>query len=660
MESAMKETVLESLQRSLTEAVLNVIEKRAPGTPLPDPLAWGAPKNPEYGDLASNAALLLTKPLRANPMVLAEEMAEPLRACPWVERLTLAKPGFINIALNRAALGRMLAEPLEMKGDFGRGRAGEGKSVLIEFVSANPTGPLHVGHARHAAVGDTLARLLDASGWKVHREFYINDAGNQIQTLALSLRTRVLQILGEPIELPADAYPGDYILFYAWDFLRDVEPKPAAGIDSTALFNGTDAEHFSTKPKDAPAEPAAELVDGQPVSDDVRARIAAGQRAWIEKARAVLVDAVGADAVEAARVRFAAMDQADYSVSAKARLLEMIQNTLASLRVRFDVYFSETSLYKNGEVRATIEELKKSGATYEQDGALWLRSTEKGDDKDRVLVKSDGSYTYLVPDLAYHRDKYFRRGGAFGSTGPDLLVNLFGSDHDGYPPRLKAGLDFLGCPPEKLNVLIMRLVFLVREGERLDMGKRSGNFVSARDLLDEVGCDVLRFFLLQRSPNSEINFDLDLAREHSDRNPVFKIQYAHARICSLFRRAEERGMAWRGPRDTDIESLVAAEEKDLLREVARFPEMVDRATRALEPHTITVYLLGLAELFNRYWSQAKIDPEYRMIDEASPERTQARLSLAAAIRTTAANGLLLLGVDAPERMEREEPDAETT
>jgi len=652
----MRETVFDSLQRALTEAVAAVIERHGPGTPLPDPLTWGAPKNPEYGDLASNAALLLTKPLRANPLKLAEEIAGSIRSCPWVERLSVAKPGFVNIALSRAALGRMLAEPLELRERFGQGSHGAGKSVLIEFVSANPTGPLHVGHARHAAVGDSLARLLEAAGWKVHREFYINDAGNQIQTLGISLRTRVLQILGDDIDLPADAYPGDYILYYAWDFLRRMDPRPAEGIDDSKLFDGKDAEHFSTRLPDE-AEAAREREESA-AADDALNRIKAGQREWIAKARKAILEKRGRDAIDAARNQLAVLDSAIFSEFAKSSLLEMIQHTLGDLRVHFDAFFSETSLYRKGAVEDTVKELREAGATYEREGALWLRSTEKGDDKDRVLIKSDGSYTYLVPDLAYHRDKYHRRGGKSGESGPDLLVNLFGSDHDGYPPRLKAGLDFLQCPPDKLHILLMRLVFLVRQGARLDMGKRSGNFVSVRDLLDEVGCDVLRFFLLQRSVNAEINFDLDLAREHSDRNPVFKIQYAHARICSLFRRAEERGITWRGSDEKNVESLVAAEEKDIIRELARFPEMVDRAARALEPHTITVYLLGLAELFNRYWSQAKIDPAYRMIDEAAPERTQARLSLAAAIRVTIANGLHLLGVDSPERMEREDSDSD--
>ncbi len=652
----MKETVFHSLTQLLANAVQELIDRKAPGTPLPDSLSWGAPKNPEYGDLATNAALMLAKPLRSNPLKLAEELAEPIRQSPWVERLSVAAPGFVNIALSRDALGRMLAEPHEQGPKFGHGTAGSGQSVLLEFVSANPTGPLHVGHARHAAVGDTLARLLQAAGWKVHCEFYINDAGNQIETLGRSFRTRILQLLGEDDQLPADGYPGDYLLYYAWKFLRTVDPRIAEGVDDKNLIGDTDPHRFSTSQQGD----ARRLETDDAAEQDAASRREAAQNDWIQRASHRLLDARGTEAVQHARNHIASLGLSLFSDYAKGRLLEMIKRTLTDLRVHFDAFFSESSLYLKGAVESTLQELKASGGTYDHEGAIWLRSAEKGDDKDRVLVKSDGSYTYLLPDLAYHRDKYHRRGGALGEHGPDLLINLFGSDHDGYPPRLKVGLDYLACPPDKLHILLMRLVFLVREGERLDMGKRSGNFVSARDLLDDVGCDVLRFFLLQRSANSEINFDLDLAREHSDRNPVFKIQYAHARICSLFRKAQERGFAWNGFRKSDIEHLVAAEEKDLIREIARLPETVERAARALETHPISVYLLGLAELFNRYWSQAKVDPEYRMIDPDTPARTQARLSLAAAIRIAIANGLHLLGVEAPERMEREEEAEEET
>jgi len=649
----MPERVLLSLERHLRDACARLMEAAAPGAPLPEPLIWGPPRNPEYGDLSSNAAMLLAKPLKKNPFAIAEELASALAALPEVERLSVARPGFLNAVLSREALGRMLLEPIEEGAAFGRTEAGAGqmgRSVLIEFVSANPTGPMHVGHARHAAVGDSLARLLDAAGWRVHREYYINDAGNQIQTLGRSLRTRVLQILGDPAPLEENGYPGDYLIWTAWDYLRTAEPQLLAGVDEQDLIGNSDVERFSTK---------AILPDKSDNSDQPGRPDAApcAQRAWIERAHKRLVETHGAAAVNAARARAETLAPEVFAEYAKTRMLDMIRATLTALRCPFDSFFSETRLYKEKLVEAALDELRAAGATYESEGALWLRSTDRGDDKDRVLVKSDGAYTYLLPDVAYHRNKFLRRGGAFGDRGPDMLINLFGSDHDGYAPRLKAALSLLGLPAEHLNILLMRLVFLVREGERLDMGKRSGNFVSARDLLDDVGCDVLRFFLQQRSANSEINFDLDLAREHSDRNPVFKIQYAHARVCSLLRRAEERGLAWRGPSPTDIEHLTAAEEKDLIREIARLPEVIANCARALEPHPIAAYLLGLADLFNRYWSLAKTDPEYRMIVPETPERTQARLTLAAAFRVALANGLALLGVSAPERMEREEDES---
>jgi arginyl-tRNA synthetase len=649
----MSEYVLNALKSLLSQAVSTLIERRAPGTPTPELLGWEPPKNPEYGDLSTNAAMTLAKPLRTNPLVLAEELLTLLPSSPWIERYSVSKPGFVNLVLSREALGRMLTEPLEAGRRFGHTDSEAGKSVLLEFVSANPTGPMHVGHARHAAVGDSLARILAAAGWKVHCEFYVNDAGNQVETLGISLRTRVLQLLGDETPLPADGYPGDYLLWYAWEFLKTEHPHPAQGIDDNDLLGGRDAEEFSTTPADAAgeADPTAETE-----APDAAGGREKAQREWIARATERLIAERGADAIGRAREQIAAMPSADFAAFAKERILTMIQKTLGDLRVHFDRYFPESSLYKAKATETTLEELRAAGAVFEQEGALWLRSTEKGDDKDRVLIKGDGRYTYLVPDIAYHHDKFRRRGGVFGDGGPDLLVNLFGSDHDGYPPRLKAALAFLGHDPERLRILLMRLVFLMRDGKRLDMGKRSGNFVSARDLLGEVGCDVLRFFLLQRSVNSEINFDLNLAREHSDRNPVFKIQYAHARVCSLFRKAAEKGIEWRGPNSGDIRHLVTAEEKDIIRAVADLPETVRKAAVLLEPHHLTAYLLALAELFNHYWSQAKTDPEYRMIVPEAPERTQARLSLAAAIRVALASGLDLLGVEAPERMDREEED----
>jgi arginyl-tRNA synthetase len=576
----MTPSVLDQLNDALAALVDSMAAAGGVDSPAASAYAWASPRNPEHGDFSTNAGLLLGKPLRRNPFDLATELAARLLEHPDIEQAEAARPGFVNIRLSNAAVARMINAVRTAGADYGRTNVGGGRSLLLEFVSANPTGPMHIGHLRHAVLGEAIGRLLDAGGWRVTREFYINDGGNQIATLGATFAARLRQAQGEQVELGENMYPGEYLLDYARQLLAERGPDGVAAM-----------------------------------TDDER------------------------------------------TLYAKEQCLALVKEHLGVLDVHFDRFVSEAALYASGAVDETLAALKTSGRTYEQDGALWLRTTDLGDDKDRVLVKSDGSLTYLVPDLAYHHDKYKR--------GLDGYLNIFGADHAGYPPRLRAGLTALGHQASTLEVVLLRLVFLVRAGERLDMGKRSGNVVNAIDLINEVGADVARYFLLERSASSEINFDLDLAKDQSDRNPVFKIQYAHARICSLLNKAAAEGFQPAEPGDDSIGAhLNTVYERALVLHLLRLPEIVGRCAAAREPHHLPAWLLEAADLWNRYWSARRSDAEFRaiatIIDPAAPERTRARLALAVAVRQSIANALRLLAISAPERLDRAdaEPDAE--
>ncbi|MCB2153868.1 arginine--tRNA ligase [bacterium] len=565
-------TVLDRINEFLFEIVDGRCKGAGVDAPARESYGLSLPRQPEHGDLATNVALMLSKPMRRNPMQIAEEIAHDVVEHVLVASAEVAKPGFINLRLSDAAYNELLNQVRTDAENYGDKNVGGGERILIEFVSANPTGPMHIGHLRHAVLGEAISRILRSGGYDVTKEYYINDGGNQIATLAATFDVRLREALGEEAELGENMYPGEYLLEFAHDL---IEEKGAEGVWEM--------------------EPA---------------------------------------------------DRADY---AKNRCLDMIKNHLAILEVFFDEYVSEKALYEAGKVAEALETLKEQGETYEEDGALWLRTEHHGDDKDRVLVKSDETLTYLVPDLAYHHEKFKR---SF-----DHYINVFGSDHVGYGPRLKAGIQCLGHDPEKLEIILLRLVFLVRAGERLDMGKRSGNVINAIDLVNDVGADVARYFLLERSAGSEINFDLDLAKEHSDRNPVFKVQYAHARICTLLGKAAEAGFA---PAEAD-ENLSACLDSDyeraILLHLLQFPEVVGRSARDREPHHIPAYLLEMAEKWNRYWSAARQDDRFRIIVAEEPERTRARLALAEAVRQVLRNGLMLLAISAPDRMERDEEES---
>jgi len=511
------------------------------------------PRDAAHGDFACNLALQLAKRLKRNPRQLAEQLVAAVAADPYVAKLEVAGAGFINIRLAPRAGQEAVSRVLAQGAAYGQARSAQAPKTMVEFVSANPTGPLHVGHGRQAALGDALAALLASQGHAVTREFYYNDAGAQIHNLALSVQARARGSKPEDPGWPADGYRGEYVEEIARDFT-------AAGGDAGDL--------------------------------------------------------------EAAR-RFAV-----------AALRREQDADLQAFGVKFDVYYLESSLYGDGRVEAAVEALVASGHTYEQEGALWLRTTDYGDDKDRVVRKSDGSYTYFVPDVAYHVTKWER--------GYAKVINVQGTDHHSTVTRVRAGLQALnlGIPSGYPDYVLHNLVKVVRGGEEVKISKRAGSYVTLRDLVDWVGRDAVRFFLVSRRADSDFVFDVDLARSQSEENPVYYVQYAHARVCSVFSQ-------WGGDpaplAAAPLGALTGERERALMRRLAEFPEMLTDAARELAPHAIAFHLRELAGEFHSYYNAERILVE----DEAT--RT-ARLALCAAVRQVLANGLALLGVGAPERM----------
>jgi arginyl-tRNA synthetase len=558
----MSDHVLERIHQRVKDAIADAAVKAglAAREELPA-FVVEVPKDKAHGDLATNAAMQLTRLAKRNPRQIAEAILEHLdRGAAMIESAEIAGPGFINFRLDKSYLYPVIGEVLGAGENYGRVNTGAGRKVQVEFVSANPTGSLHLGHARGAAVGDALCNLLDFAGYDVTREYYINDAGAQVTNLAKSIEARYRQQLGLEAEMPEDGYYGEDIIGFA---------KELAEKEGDRLLSLPDDE----------------------------------------------------------RLRFFR----EYGLT---RELEKIRRDLERFRVRFDNWFSETSLYETGQVEAAVEALRERGVVYEQDGAVWLRSTDFGDDKDRVLVKQDGSYTYLTPDIAYHRDK-FRRGY-------DQLINIWGADHHGYIPRMKAAMAALGHDPEKLVVLIAQMVSLYQNGEKVKMSKRTGKAVTMEDLMDEVGVDAIRYFFTMRSMDSHLDFDMDLAVSTSNDNPVYYVQYAHARICSIFRQAEEQGIAVDHGK-ADLTRLTAEAEFELLRKLGELPQEVAEAAEARAPHRIIRYVYELASMFHSYYKANRV-----ITDDAA--QTAARLALMAAIRVVIANVLRLIGVSAPERM----------
>ncbi|MEJ1097617.1 MULTISPECIES: arginine--tRNA ligase [unclassified Pseudoxanthomonas] len=537
-------------------------------TPTPD-FVVERPKTREHGDFATNAAMLLAKAARSNPRAIATALVEALPASEDVTQVQIAGPGFINFHLSPGAYQREVATALSQGAAYGRNTSGAGKTVGVEYVSANPTGPLHVGHGRAAAIGDCIARVLAANGWNTKREFYYNDAGVQIENLAKSVQARALGKTPDSADWPEDGYRGEYIADVAQAYLNG----------DTVEFEG----HSVTGEKD-PAD-----------RDAIR--------------------------------RFA------------VAYLRREQNLdLAAFRVSFDTYFLESSLYADDKVEETVRKLIASGHTYEEGGALWLRSTDFGDDKDRVMRKSDGTYTYFVPDIAYHMSKWQR--------GYERAITELGADHHGSLARVRAGLQALGegIPQGWPEYVLHQMVTVMRGGEEVKLSKRAGSYFTLRDLVEEAGCDATRWFLIARKPDSQLTFDIDLAREQSKDNPVYYVQYAHARICSLVRKAAEKGYVYDQAQGIAALDQLSDEPSLLLMvELSRYPETVEGAGQALEPHLIAQYLRELAYAFQTWYDGAPI-----LIDDAAVRN--ARLAVALAVRQALANGLELLGVSAPERM----------
>ena len=520
------------------------------------------PRDAGHGDLATNLAMILARRERANPRKTAERVIEELHLSPdLVARTEIAGPGFINFWLAQDQLASAHRTILEQGPRYGRSTTAAGLKVNVEFVSANPTGPLHVGHGRGAALGDAIAALLEWTGHTVTREFYINDAGVQIDRVAESLWARVREAAGYPARIPEGGYHGEYLRENAREVL----------------------EHEGRAFADLPTEEG------------------------IRRCRAL-----------ALTIQRQEQDR-----------------DLAEFGVRFDVMSSEQAIYDSGRVERALEQLRARGLTFEAEGALWLRTTEFGDDKDRVLRKSDGSLTYLVPDIAYHIDKHDR--------GFDRVIDVWGADHHGYIPRMRAVLAALGYPPEFFDVALVQLVKVVRGGEEVKMSKRSGEFVTLRDLFEEVGVDAARYFFLMRKGASPLDFDVDLAKRQTDENPVFYVQMAHARLTGIFRTAEREPEQVTGA--LDLAALPAPQDTELLKKLTTFPEVVDKAAREREPHRITVYLHELATTVHAWYHHTRAvgAPEW-------PATEQARLLLARAARIVLANALGLLGITAPDRM----------
>ncbi|MEO8743262.1 MAG: arginine--tRNA ligase [Lysobacteraceae bacterium] len=527
-------------------------------------------KTREHGDFATNIAMALAKTAKSNPRALAQAILTALPANDDVAKVEIAGPGFINIFLTDAAWQREVGTVIARGKDYGRSSTGNGVRVGVEYVSANPTGPLHVGHGRAAAIGDTLARLLEATGWDVVREYYYNDAGAQIDNLAKSVQARCKGIFPSDDAWPEDGYRGDYILDIARNYLLG---KPAQ--------SGSDVVASSRDPID--------------------------------------LDAIRRYAVTALRA-----EQND---------------DLEAFGVRFDVFFLESSLYADGQVESTVKALEAAGHVYAQDGALWLRSTDFGDDKDRVMRKSDGTYTYFVPDVAYHFSKWQR--------GYTRAITELGADHHGTLKRVHAGLQALerGIPDNWPEYVLHQMVTVMRGGEEVKLSKRAGSYLTLRDLIDEAGRDATRYFLIARKSDSQLTFDIDLARSQSNDNPVFYIQYAHARVCSLLRQAGEKGFAFDQANGlAHLARLSDTHEQALMIAISRYPETVEDAAAQLEPHALAQYLRDLAYAFHTFYNAQPI----LVADDA--DLRDARLTLSVAARQVLANGLDLLGVSAPEVM----------
>ena len=516
------------------------------------------PKREGQGDLATNLALVVAGRSRQNPRAVAAQLVELLGDCPLLDRMEIAGPGFVNFFIRPQVWQETLSEVAAQDATFGKSQAGAGKRVLVEFVSANPTGPLSVGHGRQAVLGDAICRLLTATGHQVTREYYYNDAGRQMRVLAQSVRARYLELLGEPGQFPEDGYQGQYIIDIARELLAE-EGERLRGADDLAPFK-------------AKAE------------------------------RAIFAD---------------------------------INATLTRLGIHFDNYYNEHSLYDEGHIDEVVAELRAKGLVYEQEGAVWFKTTALGLDQDRVIIKSTGEPTYRLPDIAYHREKFKR--------GFDWMVNIFGSDHIATVPDVLAGVRALGYDDSRVTVVLHQFVTLLRDGKQVKMSTRKATFVTVDELLAEVGADVARFFFLMRKADSQLEFDLTLATQQSQENPVYYVQYGHARLCSILRQADEKGLVKGESDQARLALLTEPEELGLLKAISTYPELVLDAARELAPHRVVFYLQELAGQFHSYYNRHRVLGEDAAL-------SQARLALVDGLRIVLRNGLNLIGVSAPESM----------
>jgi len=550
-------------------------------------------RDKSHGDFATNLAMMLAKAAGMPPRVLAEKIVSYIPLAEGIEKVEIAGPGFINFFVQEGVKFAVVPQILAQKSDFGRCNVGQGRSVLVEFVSANPTGPLHVGHGRGAAYGDSLSNLLSVAGYQVEREYYVNDAGRQMDILATSVWLRYLSLWGESFPFPSNGYKGDYV----YEIAQQVKAAQGAALQRAA------SEVFADLPEDAPAGDKEVYID-----------------ALIERAKHLL----GAD-----QYRWV------FDTALEAILAD-IRADLAAFGIDFNTWFSERSLMESGVIDAAIEKLQQAGKVYEKNGALWFRSTDYGDEKDRVVVRENGVKTYFASDIAYHLNKLMR--------GHEILIDVWGSDHHGYVPRVKAAMTAMDANPEALEVLLVQFAVLYRGGEKLAMSTRSGQFVTLRELREEVGADAARFFYVQRKSEQHMDFDLDLAKSKSNENPVYYIQYAHARISRVMEQAKERGLSVDLEKGLQhLDQLGEDSEIHLATLLGRYPEVVARAAKAREPHQIAYYLKELAHALHSYYNAS----QFLVADEAL---RHARLTFIQAVQQVLKNGLAIIGVSAPDKM----------
>ena len=551
--------IIEKVKSTLIEEIKASIEKANLAEDIPE-IKVEIPKDTKNGDYSTNIAMVLTKIAKRNPREIAQAIVDNLDTSKAnVKQVDIAGPGFINFYLDNQYLTAVIPEAINKGDKFGCAEESKNTNILLEYVSANPTGDLHIGHARNAAVGDSLANILIAAGYNVTREYYINDAGNQITNLARSIETRFFEALGDTShEMPADGYNGKDII-----------------------------------------EIGKDLADKHPEMKD-----------YSDEERLKTFRQLGVD----------------YE-------MDKLKKDLADFNVHFDNWFSETSLYENGAIDNTLAKMNELGYTYEADGATWLRTSDFKDDKDRVLIKKDGTYTYFTPDTAYHYNKINR--------GNDILIDLMGADHHGYINRLKASLETFGVDSDRLEIQIMQMVRLMQDGVEVKMSKRTGNAITLREIMDEVGIDAARYFLTMRSPDSHFDFDLELAKEKSQDNPIYYAQYAHARICSILKQAKEQSVEVTA--DADFSTITNEKAIDLLKKIAEFEPTIESAAESRAPHRLTNYIQDLASAFHKFYNAEKV-----LTDDA--EKTKAHIALVDAVRITLHNALALVGVSAPESM----------